>query len=286
MWPRGAWKSLYEPVIRRAAGLGRAPDAAGSRPLRAALRPLRRAGGGRGTAGIAAALAAADAGARVMLCDETGRIRRQPAGRYRGAHRRRCRRSTGSRRAVAELAPQSARHAAARTTAFGYFPHNFLGLNERLTDHLAEPPAGSRASACGRCGRGRSCSPPARSSVRWCFRATTGRASCWPAPRRPISTATACGSGGASSWSPPATPPIRPRSICGRRGVGVAAVADVRAQRRAESARRGARRRHRGQAGGNGARHRRRSAGQGDHPGRSGGEVRCAGHAASSATPC
>ena len=24
-----------------------------------------------------------------------------------------------------------------RTTAFGYFPHNLLGLSERLTDHLA-----------------------------------------------------------------------------------------------------------------------------------------------------
>jgi sarcosine oxidase subunit alpha len=29
-----------------------------------------------------------------------------------------------------------------RTTAFGYFPHNSIGLNERLTDHLADPPAG------------------------------------------------------------------------------------------------------------------------------------------------
>ena len=29
-----------------------------------------------------------------------------------------------------------------RTTAFGYFPHNLLGLNERITDHLARP-AGS-----------------------------------------------------------------------------------------------------------------------------------------------
>ena len=26
-----------------------------------------------------------------------------------------------------------------RTTAFGYFPHNLLGLNQRLTDHLADP---------------------------------------------------------------------------------------------------------------------------------------------------
>jgi sarcosine oxidase subunit alpha len=28
-----------------------------------------------------------------------------------------------------------------RTTAFGYFPHNLIGLNERLTDHLANPHA-------------------------------------------------------------------------------------------------------------------------------------------------
>ncbi len=31
----------------------------------------------------------------------------------------------------------------------------------------------------------RSCSPPAPSSGRWCSRATTARASCWPAPRAP-----------------------------------------------------------------------------------------------------
>ena len=31
----------------------------------------------------------------------------------------------------------------ARTTAFGYFPHNNIGLAERLTDHLADPPADS-----------------------------------------------------------------------------------------------------------------------------------------------
>ncbi len=29
----------------------------------------------------------------------------------------------------------------ARTTAFGYFPHNLIGLNQRLSDHLAHPPA-------------------------------------------------------------------------------------------------------------------------------------------------
>ena len=29
-----------------------------------------------------------------------------------------------------------------RTTAFGYFPHNLLGLNQRLSDHLERPDHG------------------------------------------------------------------------------------------------------------------------------------------------
>ena len=71
MWPRKAWKALYEPVIRRAAGLGRAPTQPD--PDRYAQRyahcDVLIVGGG--PAGIAAALAASDRGARVMLCDET-----------------------------------------------------------------------------------------------------------------------------------------------------------------------------------------------------------------------
>src|ERR1700745_2244476 len=71
MWPKKDWKALYEPLIRRAAGLGRAPTEAD--PDRYAQRyahcdVLVVAGGG---AGIAAALTAAQGGARVILCDET-----------------------------------------------------------------------------------------------------------------------------------------------------------------------------------------------------------------------
>ncbi len=74
MWPRAAWAALYEPLIRRAAGLGRAP----SRP-----DPDRYAQRyahcdvlvvGAGPAGLAAARAAADAGARVILCDEQAEL--------------------------------------------------------------------------------------------------------------------------------------------------------------------------------------------------------------------
>ena len=51
MWPRSAWSTLYEPLIRRAAGLGRAPARARSRQLHEALRALRRAGRGRRAGG-------------------------------------------------------------------------------------------------------------------------------------------------------------------------------------------------------------------------------------------
>jgi sarcosine oxidase subunit alpha len=141
MWPRKAWKSLYEPVIRRAAGLGRAPTRAD--PDRYAQRYAHCdvLVVGAGPAGIAAALAAADSGARVILCDETAEfggsllsetealIDRQTAFAWVHA-------------AVASLAKNNRVMLLARTTAFGYFPHNLIGLNERLTDHLAHPPAG------------------------------------------------------------------------------------------------------------------------------------------------
>ena len=70
MWPKKAWKSLYEPAIRRAAGLGRAPTLPD--PDRYAQRYAHCdvLVAGAGPAGIAAALAAAMSGARVILCDE------------------------------------------------------------------------------------------------------------------------------------------------------------------------------------------------------------------------
>ncbi len=142
MWPKSAWKRLYEPVIRRAAGLGEAPTLAD--PDRYAQRyahcDVLVVGGG--PAGIAAALAAAEAGARVLLCDEQsefgGSLLADPAVRIDG---RAALDWVG--RALAGLAANPRVRLLPRTTAFGYFPHNFLGLNERLTEHLAKPAAGA-----------------------------------------------------------------------------------------------------------------------------------------------
>lgn len=71
MFPRVAWKHLFEPVIRRSAGLGKAPvDRDVDRYEQAyAFCDVLVAGGG--VAGLAAALQAARAGKRVMVLEQT-----------------------------------------------------------------------------------------------------------------------------------------------------------------------------------------------------------------------
>src|ERR1700739_2471948 len=70
MWPKGAWRRLYEPRIRAAAGLGRAPDLPDPDRYAARFGHCDVLVVGAGPAGLAAASAAAAHGARVMLCDE------------------------------------------------------------------------------------------------------------------------------------------------------------------------------------------------------------------------
>ena len=119
-WPAWAWHRIYEPLIRRAAGLGRAPtrpdpDRYVQRYAHCDVLVI-----GAGAAGLAAAAQAVSSGARVILCDEHPTIDAPFAGSDR-----------------VTLLP--------RTTAFGCYPHNIVGLAERLTDHLASPhPAQAR----------------------------------------------------------------------------------------------------------------------------------------------
>ncbi len=74
MWPAAFWEKLYEPAIRRAAGLGRAaeaPDPDHYEKTNAFCDVLVIGGG---PAGLSAALAAARSGARVILCEEDFRL--------------------------------------------------------------------------------------------------------------------------------------------------------------------------------------------------------------------
>src|SRR6266699_3232686 len=142
MWPRGAWKALYEPRIRAAAGLGRSPTLADPDRYAARYAHCDVLVVGGGPAGLAAATAAASAGARVILCDEQNELGGSLLADAPGAGLRVGGRPAGQWLAetVAALTSNTRVTLLIRTTAFGYFPHNLLGLNERLTDHLAEPP--------------------------------------------------------------------------------------------------------------------------------------------------
>ncbi|SMX30277.1 Aminomethyltransferase [Pelagimonas phthalicica] len=70
MWPKAFWEKLYEPVIRRAAGIGAlSGEAPGDKHEKAfAFCDVLVIGGG--AAGLMAALAAARSGAQVILCEE------------------------------------------------------------------------------------------------------------------------------------------------------------------------------------------------------------------------
>ena len=138
MWPKAAWKKIYEPKIRAAAGLGVAPDQADPDHYASRFAHCEVLVVGGGAAGLAAALAAAQSGARVMLCDEQaefgGALRYEAGARIDGSDG-----WTWAQATVEKLASLPNVRLLPRTTAFGYYAQNFVGLVERVTEHLARP---------------------------------------------------------------------------------------------------------------------------------------------------
>src|SRR6516164_827633 len=70
MWPASFWEKVYEPAIRRAAGLGRASGEADPDVYEKAHAFCDVLVAGSGPAGLMAALTAARSGARVILCED------------------------------------------------------------------------------------------------------------------------------------------------------------------------------------------------------------------------
>ncbi len=137
MWPASWWEKVYEPLIRRAAGLGRAaglpdPDHYDRAHLFCDVLVI-----GAGPAGLAAALAAGRRGARVVLCEsdpllggrllaETGEVDGMPGADW-AAH------------AEAALRDCPSVTILRRTSVASVFDHGSYVAVQRVADHKPQP---------------------------------------------------------------------------------------------------------------------------------------------------
>ena len=135
MAPASMWMT-YEKFIRKGAGLGRSPMERDPDSYDHLNQHCDLLVVGAGPAGLAAALTAARAGARVILADEQEELGGslldsrellddRPAAQW-------------VEQAVAELAECENVTLLPRTTANGYHDHHFVTLHERRTEHLGE----------------------------------------------------------------------------------------------------------------------------------------------------
>jgi sarcosine oxidase subunit alpha len=133
MWPPSFWKMVYEPLIRRTAGLGQAarhadPDTYEHLHVNCDVLVV-----GAGVAGLAAAHAAGASGVRVIIADENpnlggmadiagGTIEGGPPLKWTDAQ------------SQALYAAENV-HVLTRTTVVGHFHHNHVLMLERIADH-------------------------------------------------------------------------------------------------------------------------------------------------------
>ncbi|HEU0116304.1 MAG TPA: FAD-dependent oxidoreductase, partial [Thermomicrobiales bacterium] len=137
MWPSSFWERVYEPFIRRAAGLGRAAEAPDPDHYEQAYAFCDVLIIGAGAAGLAAAQAAARSGARVIVCEQDfiagGRLLAddREIGGIPG--------SVWADAIVAELKGRANVRLMPRTCVFGVYDGGVYGALERVADHLPQP---------------------------------------------------------------------------------------------------------------------------------------------------
>jgi sarcosine oxidase subunit alpha len=137
MWPAAFWERLYEPLIRRAAGLGRAAEAEDPDSYEKAWAFCDWLIVGGGETGLRAALEAGRRGERVILADEDFRFggrclaERQLVDGLAGA--------AWVDAVLRELAALPEVVCLPRTTVFGTYDGGVHGALERVSDHLPVP---------------------------------------------------------------------------------------------------------------------------------------------------
>ncbi|MGC1346220.1 MAG: sarcosine oxidase subunit alpha family protein [Methyloceanibacter sp.] len=138
MWPAKFWKLVYEPLIRRSAGLGRAATDPDPDHYERAFAHCDVIVIGSGPAGLMAALTAGRAGARVILAEEDfmfgGRLLSDRLT-VDGKPAREWLHGT-----LAELRSLDTVRLMPRTTIFGVYDGGIYGAVERVADHVPVPP--------------------------------------------------------------------------------------------------------------------------------------------------
>jgi heterotetrameric sarcosine oxidase alpha subunit len=137
MWPAAFWEKFYEPAIRRAAGLGRLSGEADPDTYEKAYAFCDLLVIGAGPAGLAAALTAGRAGARVIVAEDDfvlgGRLNSE-THEIDGAPG-----TIWARRVEDELGALPNVRIMRRMSVFGLYDGEY-GAVERVADHLPVPP--------------------------------------------------------------------------------------------------------------------------------------------------
>ncbi|MEL6566579.1 MAG: sarcosine oxidase subunit alpha family protein [Pseudomonadota bacterium] len=142
MWPRAFWERVYEPFIRKAAGLGALGAEADGDHYEKAYAFCDLLVIGAGPTGLMAALMAARSGARVILADEDslmgGRLNAETlAVGGKPGH-------VWAAEIVAELAGMDNVRLMTRTTVTGAYDGGTFGALERVAHHGPRPAGGVR----------------------------------------------------------------------------------------------------------------------------------------------
>ena len=137
MWPKNFWYKIYEPIIRKAAGLGVAPLKPDPDRYEHKYEYCDVLVAGSGPSGLASALAAAKNGARVILAEDKPRFGGSllsdevTIGNKKG--------KDWADETIIKLKSMSNVIVKNRSQVFGYYDHNMMVMFERTKDHIQNP---------------------------------------------------------------------------------------------------------------------------------------------------